>query len=149
MTEPRTTAPDRPEPHAAETALRLPLLLIRLAAAAFFLVWSLEKILLPEKQQGVFEAFYGGAQPVGVIVALGVVQTLIVLAFAGGALKTLTYGALLVMHAVSTLSTTGRLIDPYEGLNHLFWAAVPTLAALLALFLLRRYDTLLSLGGRR
>ena len=132
----------------ATDAVRLPLLLIRLSAAAFFLVWSLEKILVPEKQQGVFEAFYGGAQPVGVIVALGVVQTLIVLAFAAGAFRTWTYGALLAMHAVSTLSTVGRLIEPYEGLNHLFWAAVPTLAALLALFLLRRYDTLLSLSGR-
>ena len=130
----------------ATDAVRLPLLIIRLSVAAFFLVWSLEKIFFPEKQQGVFEAFYGGAQPVGVIVTLGVVQTLVVLAFAAGALRTWTYGALLAMHAVSTASTLGRLIDPYEGLNHLFWAAVPTLAALLALFLLRRYDTLLSLS---
>ena len=133
----------------ASDALRLPLLLIRLSATAFFLVWSLEKILMPEKQQGVFEAFYGGAQPTEVIFVLGVLQTLIVLAFAAGAFKTWTYGALLVMHTVSTLSTTARLLDPYEGLNHLFWAAVPTPAALLALFILRRYDTLWSLGGRR
>ena len=132
-------------PHPLPEA-RVPLLGLRLATAAFFLVWSLEKILLPEKQQGVFEAFYGGAQPEGVIVALGVVQTLAVLAFAAGAFKTWTYGAVLAMHAVSTLSTTARLLDPYEGLNHLFWAAVPLLAALVLLFRLRRHDTLLSVG---
>ena len=135
-----TRSDDRP--------LGIALATIRLSVAAFFLVWSLEKILLPEKQQGVFEAFYGGAQPVGVIVALGVVQTLIVLAFAGGLFRTVTYGLILAMHAVSTLSTTGRLIDPYEGLNHLFWAAVPVLGALVALFVLRDRDTLLTFGRR-
>ncbi|NJM34000.1 MAG: hypothetical protein HC850_04010 [Rhodomicrobium sp.] len=75
---------------------------------------------------------------------IGVAQTLVVVAFAAGAFKFWTYGALLAMHSVSTLSTWQRLIDPYTLPNHLFWAAVPTLAALLALFLLRRYDTLLA-----
>lgn len=132
-----------------ERTLAVSLLIGRLSVAAFFLVWSCEKILLPEKQQGVFEAFYGGAQPVAVIVVLGVVQTVLVLAFAAGLFKTVTYGALLTMHAVSTLSTTGRLIDPYEGGNHLFWAAVPTLALLVSLFVLRERDTMLTLSRSR
>lgn len=133
----------------ADRPLAIALAVGRLSVAAFFLVWSIEKIVLPEKQQGVFEAFYGGAQPVTVIVVLGVVQTALVLAFAAGLFKTVTYGALLAMHAVSTLSTTGRLIDPYDGLNHLFWAAVPTLALLIGLFVLRDRDTLLTLGRGR
>ena len=130
----------------ADRTLGIALAIGRFAVAAFFLVWSLEKIFLPEKQQGVFEAFYGGAQPTTVIVVLGVIQTALVLAFAAGLFKTVTYGALLAMHAVSTVSTTGRLIDPYDGLNHLFWAAVPTLGLLIGLFLLRRRDTFLSLA---
>lgn len=141
MSAATTTAP-------ADRTLGIALATGRLSVAAFFLVWSLEKVFLPEKQQGVFEAFYGGAQPVGVIVALGVVQTALVLAFAAGLFRTVTYGALLAMHAVSTLSTTGRLIDPYDGVNHLFWAAVPTLALLIGLFLLRDRDAFLSLGVR-
>ena len=131
---------------ASDRTLGIALAIGRFTVAAFFLIWSLEKIFLPEKQQGVFEAFYGGAQPVAVIVVLGVIQTALVLAFAAGLFKTVTYGALLAMHAVSTVSTTGRLIDPYDGLNHLFWAAVPTLGLLIGLFLLRRRDTFLSLG---
>ena len=137
---PDTTAPP------ADRTLAIALLIGRLSVAAFFLVWSLEKVFLPEKQQGVFEAFYGGAQPEAVIVVLGVIQTALVLAFAAGLFKTATYGALLAMHAVSTLSTTGRLIDPYDGLNHLFWAAVPVLGLLIGMFILRRRDTLASLG---
>lgn len=38
--------------------LSLALLLIRLSAAAFFLVWSIEKILKPELDQRVFNTFY-------------------------------------------------------------------------------------------
>ena len=134
-----------PDP-ATDRPLRLILLAGRLSVAAFFLVWSLEKVFLPEKQQGVFEAFYGGSQPEAVIVVLGMIQTALVLAFAAGLFKTVTYGALLAMHAVSTLSTTGRLLDPYDGVNHLFWAAVPVLALIGGLFALRRRDALFSLG---
>lgn len=131
-------------PVTTDKPLAIALAIGRLSVAAFFLVWSLEKIFLPEKQQGVFEAFYGGAQPVTVILVLGVIQTALVLAFAGGLFKTVTYGALLAMHAVSTVSTIGRLIDPYEGLNHLFWAAVPVLGLLVGLFMLRGRDTFLT-----
>lgn len=49
------------------------------------------------------------------------------------------------MHAVSTLSTYKELLNPYEPPNHLFWAAVPLLAALIALFLLREEDNLLTI----
>ncbi|MEL6299681.1 MAG: DoxX protein [Pseudomonadota bacterium] len=120
------------------------LLAIRLSAAAFFLVWALEKVLSPADGQRVFQNFYFSSPPLEAIVAIGVVQTLVILAFAAGAFKLWTYGALLLMHAVSTLSTWARLIDPYSGPNQLFWAAVPTLAALAALFVLRRYDNLLA-----
>ena len=48
------------------------------------------------------------------------------------------------MHAVSTLSSYRQLLNPYEPPNHLFWAAVPTLAALVGLFLLRKDDVFLT-----
>lgn len=133
----------------ADKPLAVALMLIRLSAAAFFLVWSIEKILMPEKQQGVFEAFYFSSPPEGVIVALGVVQTLVVLAFAAGLFRFWTYGAAVLMHGASTLSTWERLINPYDGVNHLFWAAVPVLAALIGLFVLRERDGLLAWGGAR
>ena len=49
---------------------------------------------------------------------------------------------------MSTVSTVGRLIDPYEGVNHLFYAAIPTLAALVALWMLREHDTIGTVGPK-
>jgi len=60
--------------------------------------------------------------------------------------KTLSYGLGLLLHAVSTLATYQELFAPF-GANHLFLAALPVLAAFIALFLLRRQDTLLSLDA--
>ncbi|MCE2510592.1 MAG: DoxX protein [Alphaproteobacteria bacterium] len=124
------------------------LAIVRLTAAAFFLVWSVEKIVAPERAVGVFQAFYFvESLPAMGAVLIGVVQTAIILAFACGLWKLWTYGAVLLMHGASTLSTVAQLADPYSDINHLFWAAVPVLGALIALFILREEDKLLTLGG--
>lgn len=127
--------------------LELGLAVIRLTAAVFFLVWFVEKIVAPERAAGVFQAFYFvESLPTMGAVVIGGVQTAIILAFACGLWKLWTYGAVLLMHAVSTFSTVAQLADPYNGINHLFWAAVPVLGALVALFILREEDTWLTLG---
>ena len=129
--------------------LGIGLALIRFSTGIFFLVWSIEKILYPEVIQKVFSRFYLLEISPTVSIGIGVVQTLIVLAFMAGLFKIWTYGAILGMHAVSTLSTYKELFNPYEPPNHLFWAAVPTLAALIALFLLRQEDNLLTFSRGR
>lgn len=127
--------------------LEFGLAVIRLAAAAFFLVWSIEKIVEPERAASVFQAFYFiESLPATGSLLVGVVQTAIILAFACGLWKLWTYGAVLLMHTVSTLSTIERLASPYSDINHLFWAAVPVLGALVALFILRNDDNFLTLG---
>ena len=117
---------------------------IRITTAAFFLVWSIEKIVAPEIAQKVFARFYASNISTGVSITLGILQTAIVLLFLAGLFKLWTYGALLGMHAVSTLSSYEPLLNPYTPPNHLFWAAVPTLGALIALFLMRKEDQLLT-----
>ena len=57
-----------------------------------------------------------------------------------GAWKSVTYGAVLLLHAVSTLSSYQQYLHPFEGANLLFFAAWPMLAARAALFLLRDVD---------
>lgn len=130
-----------------EKRLPIALAVMRLSIGAFFLVWSLEKLLAPEIARRVFGTFYFTELPAVVSYAIGAGQTVIVLAFLAGAFRTWTYGALLAMHSVSVLSTWQRLADPYEPPNHLFWAGVPVLAALVALFMLRDADRMLSVGG--
>ena len=128
-----------------EQQLKISLLLIRLSTGIFFLIWSIEKLIYPEITQKVFSRFYMIDISPTISYGVGILQTIIVLAFMVGLFKTWTYGAILGMHAVSTLSTYKELLNPYEPPNHLFWAAVPLLAALVALFLVRKEDNLFTL----
>ena len=130
------------------TRLTFSLFIMRASVAAFFAVWAVEKLVKPESAVAIFDRFYGiSGLPLSVAYAIGAVQLLLVLAFLVWARwRGITTGLLLTMHAVSTLSTWQQLAAPYEGGNHLFWAAVPTLAALIALFVMRDEDRLFMLG---
>ena len=132
-----------------ERKLQVSLAIIRIFTAMFFLVWSLRKIIQPESTQGIFSKFYSlEISPVFSYVA-GTVQTLFVIAFLIGLFKTWTYGAILGMHIFSVLSTYKQLFNPYESPNTLFWAAVPALGGLIALFLLRDKDEFLTFNLRK
>ncbi|MGD1912684.1 MAG: DoxX protein, partial [Rivularia sp. (in: cyanobacteria)] len=115
----------------------------------FFLIWSLRKLIQPESTQKIFSNFYFMEVPLAFSYVAGVIQTLIILAFLVGLFKTWTYGALLGMHIVSVLSTSQRLLNPYESPNTLFWAAVPALGGLIALFLLRDKDEWLTVNSEQ
>ena len=129
--------------------LEIGLALIRLSTGIFFLVWSIEKLIYPEITQKVFSRFYAMDISPAISYGVGILQTIVVLAFMAGLFKTWTYGLILGMHAVSTLSTYKELLNPYQPPNHLFWAAVPLLAALIALFLIREEDNLFTLGKNK
>jgi putative oxidoreductase len=130
------------------STLELSLLIMRLATAIFLLVWAIDKIVNHGHAQNVFKTYYFATPPPYVLTSIGVVQALVVLAFAAGFARFWTYGAVLLMHAASTLSTFGRLINPWgQGAQLLFWAAVPVLATVIALFLLRERDRLLSIDA--
>lgn len=130
-----------------DTRLNLSLLFLRLTVFLVMSMWSLDKFINPAHAAGVYENFYsiGGLQPV-MMYTLGGIETLILLLFVIGYAKTYTYGAVLLFHAVSTLSSYRQYLEPFEGPNLLFFAAWPMLAACLALFLLRNRDRLLAVG---
>ncbi len=122
------------------------LLLLRLSLGLVMMVWAFDKILNPGHGAGVLDAFYG-VSGVGeqIIRGMGMVQALIVLGFLLGVAKTWTYGAVLLMHTVTTLMTWKSYLEPLE--NILFFSAWPMLAGLVTLFLLRSEDRIASLGG--
>ncbi|ESA38933.1 hypothetical protein N836_29505 [Leptolyngbya sp. Heron Island J] len=128
--------------------LEISLFLIRISVAAFFLVWAIGKIIAPGITQAVAESYYSSPVTGSVSAVMGILQLVIVLTFLAGLLKTWTYGLLLGMHSVSVLVSLKNLVNPYTAPNYLFWAAIPTLAALIALFLLRERDQLFVLGRR-
>jgi uncharacterized membrane protein YphA (DoxX/SURF4 family) len=129
-----------------QTRLPIALLALRLSLALVFAAWAAEKFVNPEHGQAVFQGFYGlaAASPT-LVYAAGAVQAVLVAAFALGIARTWSYGAVLIMHAV----TTAVSWKAYLGLdNILFFSAWPMLAGLIALWLLRDEDQLLSASGR-
>jgi putative oxidoreductase len=128
--------------------LELSLVLMRLTTAAFMLVWAVAKFANVKQQQGVAAAFYGwkDAAP-EVLMAIGIAQVVLLLAFAAGLYKTWTYGAVFLMHAASVAVGIGKMIPPYgPGAAMTFWAGVPVLAGLAALWLLRDRDRMVFIS---
>ena len=126
-----------------EQKLPWPLLALRVGIFIVMFVWALDKFINPGHTAAVFEGFYGISGLSSTLAAvLGALQVILCLAFLVGLWKTVTYGLILALHAVSTFSSFPQYIDAFNNL--LFFAAWPMLAACLALFLLREHDTKLS-----
>lgn len=130
-----------------ENKLKLPLFSLRVGVAIVFLLWSIDKIVNPAHGAKVFEKFYG-LEGLGsnLLVIIGVLQLAFVFAFLAGYKKRLTYGLIFLMHLGSTLSSFAKYLDPWN--NMLFFAAFPMLAGAWALYMLRDYDTFLSVKSR-
>lgn len=131
-----------------ESRIETSLVLLRLGVFVVMFMWTLDKFVRPEHAGAVYEKFYGlaGMGP-SALYALAAVEMLILLGFLIGIAKRLTYGAVLLFHAVSTLSSYKQYLAPFaEGPNLLFFAAWPMLAACIALYLMRDQDDLWSLG---
>lgn len=131
-----------------EKRLKISLLLLRLGVFVVMFVWTLDKFVAPDHAARVFEHFYQleGMGP-GILATIGAVQLVVILGFVAGLFRTWTYGLVLAMHAVSTLSSWQQYLAAFDNL--LFFAAWPMLAACIGLFLLRDSDTMLSLDALR
>jgi hypothetical protein len=75
----------------------------------------------------------------GAFYVLGVLELVLLVLFVTGTAKRFSYGAVLLLHAISTLSSYRQYLQPFDNL--LFFAAWPMLAACAALYLLRDLDT--------
>ena len=130
--------------------LQLSLLSLRLGVFLVMAIWTVDKLLNPQHSAAVYEKFYFiGGLPVWIFSAIGIAEMALLIAFLLGLARKLTYGAVLALHTVSTLSAFNQYLNPFEGHNLLFFAAWPMLAACLSLFLLRAEDTFLSLPVTR
>ncbi|MBI4206404.1 MAG: hypothetical protein HY527_15390 [Betaproteobacteria bacterium] len=127
--------------------LPLALLFLRLGVFIVMLMWTMDKLVKPEHAAKVFKKYYfiGGFDQT-MFYVIGIVELVIILAFVAGFMKRWTYGIVLLLHVVSTLSTFGNYLNPWSNL--LYFAAWPMLAACFALYYLRDADTLLVLDKR-
>lgn len=121
---------------------------LRLGVFIVMLVWTLDKFINYEHAAAVFQRFYY-LSGIGreIMLLVGAIELVIIIGFVLGLKKRITYGIVLALHAVSTLSSYNIYLNPYAGgPNLLFFAAWPMLAACIALYLLRDMDKKFSLG---
>jgi putative oxidoreductase len=124
------------------------LLFLRLSVFLVMFMWTMDNFLNPAHTAQVYAYFYridglGG----GVSYALGAGELLLLIAFLVGYRKRFAYGAVLVLHAVSTLAAYRQYLAPLSNL--LFFAAWPMLAACFALYSLRDLDTQWVVASRK
>ena len=130
-----------------EKRLQFSLLFLRVTVFLVMFMWTIDKFVNSGHAAKVYESFYYIAGLGSVVMyAIGAAEMVLLLLFLSGYKKTITYGAVLILHAVSTLSSFNQYLAPFEGPNLLFFAAWPMLAACLTLFLLRDQDRMLSAG---
>lgn len=134
-------------PNLAQTSslkrIPLVLLLLRLTVFLVMLMWTLDKFIRPDHAASVFAKYYsiGGMSQV-ITFVFGGLELALLAAFVLGIMKRFTYGAVLVLHTISTLSSYKHYLTPFEGSSLMFFTAWPMLAACLGLYLLRDLDTL-------
>ncbi len=130
-----------------EKRIAISLFGLRLSIFLVMLMWTIDKFLNPAHAAAVYAKFYGiGGLDSGVMATLGAMEIALLLLFVAGVQKLYTYGAVLLLHGVSTLSSFNQYLAPFDGANLLFFAPWPMLAACGALFLLRDQDRLLVIG---
>lgn len=128
------------------------LLIIRVTAAIFLGLWATLKFHHPEWQRNIFE----GAYNIGFLTItdnlsyfLGTVQIIIILAFVSGFKRNWTYAIVALMSAAGVLGSLGSLMTYYNYPKNLMLTSIPTLGALIALYIMRDLDNLFSLSARK
>lgn len=124
---------------------RIPVVLFLLRVSIFIVMfmWTLDKFVRPDHAASVFANYYSvGELTHAMALTIGAVEMALLVAFILGVAKRCTYGTVLVLHGISTLSAYQHYLAPFEGPNLLFFAAWPMLAACVSLYLLRDFDTL-------
>lgn len=123
-------------------ALFSALLVLRITLGLFLLQWGVEKFVMPQNTVMIWDYFYGLKVPQSLAYVFCVAQIGIAACMLLGLYRTVAYGAALVLHTLSVLVSWRQLLDPWGNpANHLFIAGVPVLGALIALFLLRHWDS--------
>ena len=131
----------------AVSNLKPALFATRISIAIFLLPWVIIKFTDPGYSNAIIGYFYGVKLPEITPMILGGVWSLLLLAFVAGFKKRISYGLVLVLHAISTLTTWNILLNPFgtgDQKDILFMAALPALGAMLLLYVMRDEDTLFS-----
>lgn len=121
-------------------------LILRLCVGYFLLIWGLSKLVIPQQTQALFNYFYG--INIGNLISylFGVGETAVAIGIILGLWRRLSYGVGLLIHMVTVVVTIKFWVHPLAmengvPVNRLYVTALPALAAFVALYALRAYDT--------
>lgn len=127
--------------------LPLALFFLRLSVFLVFLVWTIDKFVRPSHASTVYQKFYFlPVFPAAAFYLLGILEGVLIFSFLLGIRKKLTYGTVLLLQFISTVSCFPQYLAPFEQINILLYAGWPLLAVCFALYVLRDHDTLLTLS---
>jgi putative oxidoreductase len=133
-----------------EKRLPLALLLLRLSVFVVMFVWTVDKFIEPQHASKIMAVFYSISGVGDVLVyLLGIIELAIILAFVLGFAKRWSYGLVLLLHAISTLASYQKYLNPLQPPNLLFFAAIPMLAACFVLYYLREADELWTIKKKQ
>jgi len=131
----------------SDSKLRLPLFFTRISIAYFLLPWILMRFTQPDSAEGIAAKYYKiSSMPDIATTIIGVLWLILLACFVLGIKKRISYGLVLVLHAIGTAFTIPYLLLGTSGMNILFFAAIPVIGAMWLLYTLRDQDTLLSLN---
>ena len=135
---------------------------MRVTAAIFLGLWATLKFHHPEWQRNIFEGAYNISfftVTDNLSYVLGSLQIIIVLAFVSGFMRTWTYGLMMLMSAAGVIGSLGSFFNINEAgeiyaayakyPKNLMLTSIPTLGALIGLFLMRDLDNLFSLSAKK
>ena len=126
-----------------ENRLSLALLLLRLTVFLVMFMWTIDKFVEPQHASKIMaEIYLVGGVGSAIVYLLATIELVIVLAFGVGFAKRWSYGLVLLLHAMSTLASYEKYLNPFKSPNLLFFAAIPMLAACFVLYYLRDADVL-------
>lgn len=130
--------------------LPLALLIIRLSAGAFLAIWASLKFYRPEWMVNVFRNTYKlDFITQDYAFAVGALQMLVVILFIIGFQRTILYSFTALMHSAGVIGSLPALLFKFTNYpQNLLWTSVPTLGALIALYLLREHD-IFTIDGYR
>jgi putative oxidoreductase len=134
------------------------LLLIRLGVFFVLFMWNMDKFLHPLQTSRIFAGFYnvGGQDALlglsqlsyEFVYVMGTLQLALILAFLLGLAKRYVYGAVFLLHSVSTLAPWERFLSPFTSHTLLFLVSFTMLGGCFALYFLRSRDVLWTFSGR-
>jgi len=131
--------------------LKPALLVTRLFIAYFMLMWALDRFSAPDHADKVASSFYKiGSFSLSAVPPqiTGTFLLAVIFLFVIGFKKRFSYGLVMVIHGLGTLFTIKNLVPFSDSFTLIFLASLPTLGAMILLFIMRREDTLLSLKGK-